>query len=71
MTMTKSKSSDATDRMNSLVRFLNRRAVFFYLGLFSFFFLSVIGGIILWVLDYIVWEVANKPNSLLDRKLST
>ena len=54
---------DGPDRMNSLVRFLNRRAVFFYLGLLSFFFLSVIGGIILWVLDYIVWEVANKPNT--------
>ena len=50
------------DRMKRLVRFLNRRAVFFYLGLLSFFFLSVIGGIVLWIADYIVWDIANKPN---------
>ena len=62
MTMTKSKSGDATDRMNSLVRFFNRRAVFFYIGLLSFVFLSVIGGVIFWIVDYIVWEIANKPN---------
>ena len=48
------------NRLHGLVLFLNRRAVFFYIGLLSFFFLSVAGGVVLWLADYAVWEIANK-----------